>query len=189
MTENRITKQTFHEYFIENKHIFHIETGELVSNIDDVLSYMKLAEEYYDLLSTEQIQAKKEMYNNKWNSKHRFTKLYQVKSSGLIQLSYKAKSLLFTFLCLLTKSQNVVLYKGKPPTNKDLMKLSGLNRDSLTKSLKELEDNNIIYRTSNRRDRNILFNPYYAFNGQNLLNDTQIIFDHRQEVLDKDNKS
>lgn len=171
-TSNKITKKNFHEYIIVNDNLICKDSGEIIHNINMILEYTSLSSQFNKDIKSSIVR----LYKNKWLTKSKFTKLYHSELDQLIDLSYISKTILVTFMCMLTKSNNEILYHNNTPSNKDISLLTGLCENSILKGMKELENENIIYKTSKYKDRKIFVNPNYSFNGTNLLGEVYKMF-------------
>lgn len=163
-----ISKNNYKKFVIKGDKLIFIETGEIIDNIHTILDYyhmtVKLEKEH---------SVPKEYYYNNWLKGKKFTKLYQIDGRNYHEeLSLQAKGLLFIFMTHLLKSTNEVFINGHRPTNKELMKLTGVSMNTLTKLFEELDKANLVKRKGNTTKRIILVNPYLCLNGQNIIKST-----------------
>jgi hypothetical protein len=166
--EFRVNKKTYNDFVVSHGKLVYKPTGEIVSDIAIILDHynMTVKMDKEDTLPTEYF------YNN-WNRSNKFTKLYQIEPRILnSELSLQARGLLFVFMTHLVKSTNEVVINGHRPSNRDLVKATGVSNSTLMRLFIELEELNIIKRIGGTTNRAILVNPYLCFNGKNLAKST-----------------
>ena len=167
----KITMRNY-KLFVESEDgkLINTETGEVVTNIANILEHyhltVKIGKKYSD-----------EYYKFKWQRKHKFAKLYQIKMSEAMEhISHLAKAMLLVLISNLEYKTGEVLVDGFPPKNPKLSTLCGYSTRSVSSSLKELEDIGIISIKGSTTNRIIFVNPEYGFNGENLLKSTYKLF-------------
>lgn len=164
----KITKKNISDFTINGDKLIYIPTGEIIDNCFMVHDYMNIMQ---DLDKEKDIS--RDFFCNNWNSKKKFTKVYQIDVKDYCKdLSAQALGLFFILMSNLRKSSNEVIIDGVRPTNQQLAELLNVKERSVRNYLGELEEKHIIKRLGSTSNRMILVNPYICFNGKNAMKST-----------------
>lgn len=119
-------------------------------------------------------------YYYNWKNKSWFIKIYRTEMREYLKkakLSSNAGLLLSHIQLYIEYGTNRIVNKdNKTFTNKELQKLTGLNKKNLNKALNELEKKLFIARKGKTKSREIYFNPYLICAGNEVEKDTIKLF-------------
>ena len=181
-------------YDKENKQIYNINTGEVIYNIDSVSSFIKDANIKNNADKDKLKQIKKEfgiqeytdIYNVKWKKNSQFIKIYRTEFREYmktIKLNSNEKNFIFSLQCYIEfKTNRIAKSNGDDFSNDELQELTGLSKNTLNKTLKTLETKLLIVRTGKGRARKIYFNPHLMCGGNDLLIETEKLFEEYQSI-------
>ena len=118
-----------------------------------------------------------------WNQKGRptmFSKNYEVYQKMMMENMSLLEIGLMNILSInIEYITNEVLLNGNPPTNDDLLKITGVGTGTLKGLLKSLEDKNLICRTGRGSGRRIYVSPYWAIKGKNISSEVVDMFNNK----------
>lgn len=171
--ETKVNQKNVNDFIINGDKLVYIPTGEVIDNCFIIHDYMNVMQE----LSKEET-IPRDFFCNNWNSKKKFTKIYQVDVRDYCNgLSASALGLFFILISNVKKSTNEVIIDGVRPNNKQLAEMLNVSDRTIDRLFVELEKSRIVKRVGNTKSRMILVNPNLCFNGKNAIKSTVALFD------------
>jgi hypothetical protein len=168
----KVTTKNFNDFVLSNDSLVYTPTGEIISNYSFMIEYHKLSKKLH--------RSSDAFYVNTWNKFMKFTKLYTLKmSQKLPEMSVSAKALFLTLITYVESNTDVVVINESYfPSNKELSDISRVSINKINKTLEELEMLELIKLDKQQSSKNkiMVVNPNYAFNGKNILKRTLSFF-------------
>lgn len=159
-------------------------TGEIIENKDDVREILQDHSKTKAINNAKEkeirriagLQEKKDYMCLNWKKDSHFIKVFRTELREYMKvtkLSTNARAFLFSILPYIHYPSNEIANTdGTSFTNEELQELTGLGRDAIDKTLKELEDKLFIKRVGKKRARKIYANPY-LFAGRDIEKNTK----------------
>lgn len=176
----------------ENGRFINIETGEIILKKEEIKQIIEneFLDKYSDMNSElRELDLDSELVVVKYKGEdykcthiklnYTFQKVFRVDLKYLIEnnkISKNAGYFIFIAMPYLYFPTNSFIYHGKTPTMKELEEIFNLDKNTLYKTLKELEKLDIIKRVKKEGRTVLYFNPFLFSTGKVVLKDTYELF-------------
>jgi len=163
-------------------------TGEIIENKNDVREILQDHSKTKAINNAKEkeirriagLQEKKDYLWLNWKKDSHFIKVFRTELREYMKvtkLSTNARAFLFSVQMYIEYPTNrIAKPDGTNFTNEELTELTGLSKNILNKTLKELEDKHFIKKVGQGRAREIYFNPYLMA-GKDIEKNTKKIID------------